>query len=257
MTEPLYAARAFLLQKDGNAPEECDDAWSVSGHCSTSYMRCRYSVADGATESSFAGPWARLLVDAYVEHAPSTLDELWGMVAGLRPLWAKDVDSRALPWYAEANARKGAFATFLGLQLKRRRLRGDGTWEALAVGDSCLFQVRSGKLLTRFPIAHAEAFGMTPALLPSRERPGERAQTPVLACSGSWRPGDTFYLATDALAQWFLREWEAGHRPWQELAGGEGDFVALVSLLREQRRMRNDDVTLVAVEVTVGDSSAA
>jgi hypothetical protein len=72
---------------------------------------------------------------------------------------------------------------------------------------------------------------------------------------GKWRSGDKFLLMTDAMAQWFLSRYEEGLNPWQELAhvlkqkGSDGAFGSWVDELRNQSSMRNDDVTLVIIDV--------
>jgi hypothetical protein len=60
-------------------------------------------------------------------------------------------------------------------------------------------------------------------------------------------------LATDALAAWFLADWESGGSPWHQLQGfsarGQATFAQWVSGLRSERRLRNDDVTMVRIKV--------
>src|SRR5947199_52879 len=69
---------------------------------------------------------------------------------------------------------------------------------------------------------------------------------------GDWLPGDTFFLMTDALACWFLREGEEGRQPWDELSGFSGataleDFARRIEALRDGEGLKNDDVTLIQV----------
>src|SRR5207237_3291793 len=101
----------------------------------------------------------------------------------------------------------GAFATFLGLVVE------EAGWHALAVGDSCLFQVRDGGLLRAFPLTRAADFGNSPHLVGSRAPGPGGTHPPGLRKQGDRRPGDRLWLMTDALAQWFLRDAEAGRAP--------------------------------------------
>ena len=66
-------------------------------------------------------------------------------------------------------------------------------------------------------MARAADFGSTPWLLGS-SAPAEKslAHKGVIQ-SGNWHTADRFWLMTDALAQWFLRESEAGGKPWETL----------------------------------------
>ena len=80
-----------------------------------------------------------------------------------------------------------------------------------------------------------------------RPAPRSRLREKVTSAAGSWQGGDHFYLMTDALAAWFLREHEAGGRPWrrlEELDHGLA-FARWVDELRRSHALRNDDVTLL------------
>ncbi|HEX5272936.1 MAG TPA: protein phosphatase 2C domain-containing protein, partial [Gemmataceae bacterium] len=221
--------RALFLPRRGSSADEYEDAWAAEPAAG------RFAVADGASESSFAGLWARLLVEGFVRPAP-------GWLAAARQSWAASVDGRALPWYAEAKRDDGAYATLVGLVV------ADGRWHALAVGDACLFQVRGDCLLASFPLGRSADFGNRPRLIGSR--PFAEAETHAEG-RGEWEAGDRFLLMTDALAQWFLRRHEAGERPWQELGAlSEGErFAEWVDERRRGDGLRNDDVTVVMVDV--------
>jgi hypothetical protein len=68
-------------------------------------------------------------------------------------------------------------------------------------------------------------------------------------------PGDSFFLCTDALAAWILREKELAKDPTPILLdlalGGLEPFATFIRDLRESRRMRNDDVTFVHLSLKV------
>jgi hypothetical protein len=233
---------AFRLAKAGNAPDEYEDAFAAAAG--------RFAIADGASEASFAADWARLLAEGFVAAEGQPWHDLdW--LAPLRQRWAAAVDGRSMPWYAETKREQGAFATLLGLALRPPAGDKPGTWHALAVGDSCLFHTRGGRLLAAFPLENSTAFGSRPPLLGSRpggpEPQSEQAR-------GRYRPGDRFLLMTDALAQWFLAQDEQGARPAEEVAGllaavdPDAAFVSWVGGRRGQG-LHNDDVTLLLVDL--------
>ena len=57
-------------------------------------------------------------------------------------------------------------------------------------------------------------------------------------------------LVSDALACWFLVEAEKGEHPWEVLTGLTPEvFPVWVEHLRSERVLRNDDVTLLQVDV--------
>jgi hypothetical protein len=72
---------------------------------------------------------------------------------------------------------------------------------------------------------------------------------------GWWKKGDSFFLMTDALAQWFLTEHEKEHKPWEPLWRGLADkdptaaLTSLVKDLRSSGELKNDDVTLLVIDL--------
>jgi hypothetical protein len=237
--------RAFALPKRGHGADEYEDAYAgdpASG---------RFAIADGASESSFANVWAKLLVGGFVHppRYPGAPPASW--LAPLQGQWAAKVDGMTLPWYAEAKREQGAFATFLGVVVKGSRVQAGGTWYAIAVGDSCFFQVRDDNLLSAFPLGRAQDFGLHPNLLGSRPNAKGNQIKPKQE-HGKWQKGDRLFLMTDALAEWFLRQSEAGRKPWRnvDLAfAGNGKGPAWIETLRDREGMRNDDVTVVMINL--------
>jgi hypothetical protein len=240
--------RCFSLPRDGHAPDEYEDA--LAGNPKTG----RFAIADGASESSFAGLWAKLLVEGFVASADRRTTMNW--LTPLQQRWAREVDPLALDWFGEEKRQAGAFATFLGISLKKPVTGPEGGWKAMAVGDCCLFLVRGDHLLETFPVTRAAEFGNRPALLGSRSvlknqvDPWSQAHQKI----GRWQPGDRFFLMTDALAYWFLREHEARRSPWTGLLRrmGETDptdaLAGFVKQLRKTRELDNDDVTFGLIE---------
>ncbi len=242
---------ARWLAKAGNSPDDYEDACRHSCDAAS-----RFAVADGATEASFSGAWANMLVRAYCDGV-TTKRSLAVALPELQQRLQSVIGAKPLPWYAEAKARSGAFATLLGLTIRGFNAGDDdrnpalsGRWTALGIGDSCLVQVRDDRLMRCFPIDESAAFTNRPVLLSSEPSSNERLE--IARTSGRWRLGDRFYLMTDALAHWFLLSHEQGELPWTTLDAvmdHEGMFGDWVGEVRAARRMRNDDVTLLRVAV--------
>ena len=232
------SATAWWAPKAGNAASEYEDAYAVLETAN------RYAVADGASETSFAKQWAEMLVDRFV-HEPPAPAQLKEWVAPMQASWAGSNQPKATAWYAEEKARGGAFSSLLGVALFPDR------WRALAIGDTCLFVVRAGKMQKAFPFGRAEQFNNSPILLSSVARANQGVWDEVRLDEGELCAKDMLFLMTDALAQWFLVESEMGRRPWAALAktGTQEEFLAFVNLLRAGGALRNDDTTLVRVEV--------
>jgi hypothetical protein len=125
--------REFWLPKRGNRRDEWEDAWSANT------LRGRFAVADGAADSAYAGSWARCVVEHFVKQGTGPAESWVDVVPAVQAEWMAQFQDRQLPWYAEAKLQHGAFATFLGLAVDRDD-SGATTWEAIAIGDSCLFQ---------------------------------------------------------------------------------------------------------------------
>jgi hypothetical protein len=235
--------RAFSLPKRGNRIEEYEDAYAGNPEAG------RFAVADGASESSFSGLWAQLLVEGFVRPTPREEDEK-SWLEPLRKRWAAEVDPRSLAWYAEEKRQQGAFATFLGLVLKRSDKGPGGRWKAMAVGDSCMFQVGKDGLIGSFPLSNPDDFGNAPNLVCSRNSSTE----PPLRSRvewGKWRPGERIFLMTDALAQWFLARSRTDRKPWVALAQPrpEAALTEYIEKLRDNDGLRNDDVTLLTIDL--------
>jgi hypothetical protein len=130
----------------------------------------------------------------------------------------------------EDRIREGAVATFCGLVLLpdmqrpirccQRRQPGRSAnrrYFCLAVGDACMFHLRDDQLVFSFPVRKAADFSNTPPLLCSQSRPPAWPTAPLRWRIRRWKAGDTFLLMTDALARWFLSEYESSNQPWQEI----------------------------------------
>jgi hypothetical protein len=155
--------------------------------------------------------------------------------------WERNVAEKDLPWFTRDKLREGSFATFLGIAIT------ESSWHAFACGDSCLFVVRDDALLDAFPLEHSQRFDNAPDLVPStRSIPVEALRTHTGEILG-----DRLYLASDALACWFLADTERGEKPWVALDGiqSEQDLEIFVSEERQRHAMRNDDVTLISIEM--------
>lgn len=201
----------------------------------------------------------------------------------------REAAGRPIAWYEQPKIDQGAYSTVLAVELAPTRRRGrhadlrpdpprpaslspaaeaaavddlmtvalavtepvQWTWRAAALGDTCLFQVRDERLICAFPLDEVESFGMVPPLVGSRNRDRAKLAGHTEQAAGWCVPGDQVFLATDALAAWFLAEHGRGLRPWdllRDFAGRDEEFAPWVEREREDRRMRDDDVALVHID---------
>ncbi|AIZ45136.1 hypothetical protein QR90_08520 [Deinococcus radiopugnans] len=169
------------------------------------------AVADGATTYSYSQEWANIICTEQARQPLTDANDLMTRLPDWQAAWQQEVQERVaeMSWFAAAKAEQGAFSTFLQLALLP-----DGTWRALAIGDSCLVQFRKGKPVHRdgeypfFPLHTSESFAEKPYLLPTRMDLNPRVTEHIRETHGKWRPGDEFLLMTDALAAWFIQEFE-------------------------------------------------
>ena len=250
--------RAYWAPKEACTDEEYEDAyaWWPRGRRLDGVTGDRFSfaAADGATASSYSGLWAKQLVRAFVT-GRLRADNLAEALCLLSKRWLKKAPKRSLAWWAEQSLERGAFAALVGLTLE-----GNGSnastwsWRGLAVGDSCLIHMRERSVEVSFPLQRADQFGTTPVLLSTDAAAVEAALAERKTVDGHGVTGDRFYLMTDALAQWFLDDWERGGEPWVSLEDFGVDpasppFRDWLSDLRRAGRIRNDDVTLLRIHV--------
>jgi serine/threonine protein phosphatase PrpC len=245
----------FSIAKEGDTPEQNEDAFAFDAE------RGCFAVADGVSSSHFARQWARLLVEEFVraDDLPGEFRSLQPWIAERAATWDAGIDWAAVKarvtWAYDEVKGTGAAATLLGLRLEP--LAGATTplarWHALAIGDCGLFHIRGKDLIGAFPLQRPDDFDNTPSMVSSRKDLNEQFAL-LQRSEGTCRAGDAFLLATDALAHWLLAWRARGQAPWLELLGlqGEREFAELVARLRRERLMRNDDTTLVVIEVQQG-----
>lgn len=255
--------QVYWVPKLGNSEEEYEDAFAFS------VPNRHLSVADGATESSYADRWARELVNQYVTLPPPVTESKTPFPTWLTPLqqrWRESIDWNNLPWFAEEKAKSGGFATLLGVTVfdpddygrtgfferataffKKDTGVRNWKWRSMAVGDSCLFIIRDDKLVKSFPLAKSEEFNSRPVLLCSNPGNNSGVWPEVRYEEGDCKPEDLFILATDAVAKWFLEQIQAGGKPWEPLTriGSNQEFQDFVARLRGEKAMRNDDTTVL------------
>jgi hypothetical protein len=260
----------FSVNKAGSLPSECEDVYQSHHQADI----CRIGLADGATESSFAKEWARQLVGQFVmqpilkiaiasNSAPDSIQNpthnyeqnfeeypLGNWLAPLQQTWATWLAGQDLLWFAKRKAEQGTYATLLGLEIE-----ANYEWQAIAVGDSCLFVVRAHQLLCSFPLQHSHEFGYRPRLLGTiplnKPNDDQLDRTVGRFMQSKAEVGDRFYLATDALAAWILCNIEKQENPWVELdhLHTQAEFLAWINTLRDRQAIVNDDTTLIRIQI--------
>ncbi|MCE6998135.1 protein phosphatase 2C domain-containing protein [Saccharothrix sp. S26] len=256
---------SLRVPKQGNAPDECEDAAHVVADDDGPVLA---AVADGASESLLAGQWAELLAKTVADAARDDdrvlrdVDRFASALVDAGEAWRAWLDDyvaereaagRPIAWYEEPKLDRGAHATVLAARFDTDP-SGVTRWDVAALGDSCLFHTRDEKLRQAFPISSAGAFDNAPGLVNAFNRDQALLARHARAVSGTGERGDGFFLCTDALAAWFLRAADGGDRPWHVLGeftrtGDLDGFTTWLAAARAEGLMRNDDVTVVHVDL--------
>ena len=270
---PQLIADALWTPKSSHATDEHEDAWAIG------LEHGRAAIADGASSAFMSREWAAVLTRSYVDTPPAhDLAAVRRWVAASSQDWslaAHGTDSSAQAdhdgatrklsdiraeidqeqnkdWWSAESERRGSFAAFVGIKVGLDEASGEVCWDALAVGDSCLIQVRPhGSAIVlecAFPIDSADAFGGNPELVATAGAEGAGLLPVIRTASGNLRQGDVLLLMTDALAQWAITQDSLGQAPWTLLLGlTQPEIGPLAIQERATGAMVDDDVSLVRV----------
>jgi len=258
MTGMRFESRVFRLGKDVEHPERNQDAYRIDAG------RGIAAIADGTTTGIFSRPWARILTEAAVADTPQPGDEkaFAGWLAAQRETWTSQIDVSNLAWFQRPKLREGAFSTLLWIRLSPcdeddRKPQPNWRLHCCAVGDSCLFHVRQGKVLQTFPLQTAEQLEADPVVIGSMNLNRDQFLE-FASIDESCRPGDLLVLCTDAVAEWWLRAHESGNPPaWEDFWDMSHErWKEEIIALRHAGQMRYDDATMVLLRVTDGTTVA-
>ena len=247
----------YTIPKRGGHPSENEDHYFPYEE---EIRRDHHSVAiaDGASEGFLSRLWSKILTISYVNWDTADVDmrqfidfciEMYEYQRS-RYLKRRDEEAAPLKWFEENLMEKGSFSTLLGLSFEDSTPWG-GRWTSYSVGDSCFFQIRQD-MIDLFPEIDSNGFGNSPELIASNPAYNNELLDKVRVKSGRFLYGDKFYLMTDAVANWFIAQFEEGKRPWHTLDqyldyNHEGLTMYLTSL-RNEGRLKNDDVTIARIK---------
>jgi hypothetical protein len=252
----------FHRPKAGAGEEEWEDCAGYDPGDMTANRPARYVVVDGATEAYDSIRWVRQLVTSFLgldSDAPPTLTpaDLDSWIGRMQQRWLDEAPRAFASLFEERKFHEdGSFATFLGCEI--HGLGGpQPRWSAAALGDAVLFHVRDGQLVAQFPPLSPDDFGVNPDGVFTQTSQRDRMSTALQVASGPMQVGDLLFLATDALAAWLAEASRlGGGRCWHLLSAVEHptEFRRFVARERNARRMKNDDVTLLRVQVTPAEA---
>jgi len=263
----------FWLQKAGNLASAYEDDFFPYNYPFGIIPRNpkydRYAIADGASTAYLSGLWARILVEdfgSYDDEITKTnffdlvqtliLNKKWNSIVLPDYIKKREDEGKPLSWYDEMALQNGAASTFLEISFSLEENKLRDTFSSLAIGDSCLFQVRNNELVIKFPLISSADFDNSPLLISSDPKRNLNLEENIPYLENqSIITGDQFFLMTDALASWFFQEHEHGGKPWEIIRArvvDQSSFSDWIEQLRENKLMRNDDVTLMILKIRGG-----
>jgi hypothetical protein len=246
-----FQARTFWLSKDADEPEQFQDAFELHAE------RGIAAIADGVSSAIFSGPWARQLVQAVVAEPPNLEDTaaFQDWLARSRVAWSSQIDVSKLTWYQRPKMVDGAMTTLLWVELHPAEIGEDGLaktyrLQMFAIGDTCMFHLRGGQMLAKFPLESSSEFGLNPAVIASIDRKRDHLLA-FKAAEAECLPDDLLVLCTDAIALWAYERAESGEPvAWENYWDLDAEaWRAEIFALRDAARMRFDDSTLVLLRV--------
>ncbi|HEX3464831.1 MAG TPA: protein phosphatase 2C domain-containing protein [Candidatus Elarobacter sp.] len=229
--------------KLGENASVCEDVINVQRRVEEDGESVRVGVSDGATMTSFARSWAELLTHWFANRmfSSTAFHDQAAFARALRLvriLWSLRVPKN-LPWHSEVKVAEGAGATLLGVEIA---YRGSSlTWEALAVGDTCLLQYDGARITRSFPVTTSDGFANTPDLISSA---ADSAIPVPTVMRGTLGEDGVLVVATDALAK-YLIEHDGEIDPLELVADARCD--ERLDALRMAGTMKNDDVALALI----------
>lgn len=214
----IIYANVLWLQKDGYSKEEYEDSYCPKRISKKKFRYLEgdyfhFAIADGATETSFSKIWANILVHAYCSGKFES-ENLISNFIQIQKKWKNQLSKKSLPWYAEEKLKMGAYSSLLGVSIFKQDNDHPsyGTARIVAMGDSCVFLVRDNDLVYSFPIKESKEFNNRPMLLPSINN-SQQIIDLLVKEKIELKKNDQFFLMTDAMACWFLKTYEDGHKP--------------------------------------------
>jgi hypothetical protein len=234
--------RGFITHKENETYADCADFIGYNA------KNLRFAISDGVSISFFPELWSKILVKEFLE-----TDNLQKMLTKAEKEWAAKVENivkgENISWYIKKKYknREYAAATFVGICIE------NGYWKSINIGDSFLLFIpkncKNFQQIIGFPNPSEYQFDNHPDYLASIHN--IYRGKPLITSKEKLSEG-TFYLLTDAMAEWFintlnydieLAEITLKHIDTQE------QFIETIDRKREQGELKNDDSSLLIIEV--------
>ncbi len=245
--------RAFITHKKAERFEDCQDRFSINRDTKS------VAVSDGMSQSIFQKIWAEILVDAYttdIRWCPSEDIENKKVHEELSAIWQERVDNRLrelqeegkLTYLAEGMLAEGksAGATLAGIRFNEQAWKGD------VLGDTCVIEVQNDKIVQIHTSQDTDTFDNYPDYYDSN--PQKKGKGKSRAISGQLPPNGLLLIVSDPFSDLFCELLKQDEEKVSVLLvrllslKTHEEFERLISDLRTNAHMHNDDSTLIIIE---------
>jgi hypothetical protein len=237
--------KGYITSKESELFYDCADRYAYDK------SQNKFAISDGVSKSFFPKIWADVLVNKWVNS--KEFDEAQ-FIIDCQNNWLEQVteivNKPDAKWFTKNafNRKESGLATFVGLRFYKKKK--EWFWKADALGDSFLF----------FVPKKIKDFSKECLVLSSKKEPIVFDNFPdYLSGLGNNHKGEkqimespltsgTFYLMTDALAEWFLNEKENAISKisvWEN----QKDFERFVNEERHNEKLGNDDTAFLSIKI--------
>lgn len=238
--------RSFKTPKLGLSEKECEDSYALS---SPNSETVKIAVTDGATESLFSNVWADLLAQNYIDQGSAFLNDLQSIsdhfINQVTERIKQMPDTRH--WFMYEKLERGSHATFAGIEFYN-----DDKIKISTIGDSCVFwRYKHDERFEMLPELSPEDFGVFPASICNLPQTWKTLSQKEISKELTSTNITQIIICTDSLACWLAKKLISEPSAWEELfkISDCTNFTNFFTNLREEKEMRNDDITLVLIDV--------
>ncbi|AJA69760.1 hypothetical protein MYRA21_2648 [Myroides sp. A21] len=234
--------KGFITSKKSELYSDCADNYAVN------IEHNKFSISDGVSKSFFPKIWSDILVNKYVNQKDWKDNNEF--IVESQKEWQSKIDEIVnqpeTKWFTKSqyNRKDPALATFVGLQF----LESDQKWIAQALGDSFLFFIPKGSTEIEIKLSTKPepiVFDNFPDYLSSIGGSHKGEKKPI---KGEKIKEGTFYLMTDALAEWFLLNTEQAKQTLDNIKTQE-QYLETIANERNANRLNDDDSAVLILEL--------
>lgn len=234
--------KGFITSKKSELYSDCADNYAVN------IEHNKFSISDGVSKSFFPKIWSDILANKYVNQKDWKDNNEF--IVESQKEWQSKIDEIVnqpeTKWFTKSqyNRKDPALATFVGLQF----LESDQKWIAQALGDSFLFFIPKGSTEIEIKLSTKPepiVFDNFPDYLSSIGNSHKGEKKPI---KGEKIKEGTFYLMTDALAEWFLLNTEQAKQTLDNIKTQE-QYLETIENERNANRLNDDDSAVLILEL--------